>query len=63
MDQEEVFCEGFDGKEAFLNDNNIGSKATKICIFSTGLVHGFCEKMEILLTFVFMQNGSRKRVL
>ena len=37
-------------------------KTPKICLFPNGLVHGFCQKMDILLTFVFMQNGSRKSV-
>ena len=36
--------------------------AFKICIFPKGLVHGFGQKIEILLTFHFMQNTPRKRI-
>ena len=42
MDQEIVFYEGSERKEAFLDQ-----KTTKICFFLSGLVHGFCQKMEI----------------
>ena len=47
MDQEIVFCDGSEGIEAFLDHKNIDSKTTKICSFLKGLVHGFCQKIEI----------------
>ena len=36
------------------------TKSHKIRIFPKGLVHGFCEKFEILLTFRFIQNTPKK---
>ena len=47
MDQEIVFFEGSERKEAFLDQKKSAQKTTKICIFSKGLVHGFCQKMDI----------------
>ena len=38
------------------------SKTQGIPIFSKGLVHGFGQKFEILLTFCFMQNTPRKSI-
>ena len=38
------------------------SKTQRIPIFSKGLVHGFGQKFEILLTFCFMQNTPRKSI-
>ena len=38
------------------------SKTHKIGIFPKGLVHGFGQKFEILLTFRFMQNTPRKSI-
>ena len=49
-------------KQASLDNENIGSKTHKIGIFPKGLVHGFGEKFEILLTFRFMQNKPRKSI-
>ena len=46
-DQEVVFCEGLEGKKDFLDHKISTQKTTKIGIFSKGLVHGFCQKMEI----------------
>ena len=42
-------------KQAFLDNENIGFKNLKIGIFPKGLVHGYCQKFEILLTFRFNQ--------
>ena len=42
-------------KQAFLDNENIGFKNPKIGIFPKGLVHGFGQKFEILLTFRFNQ--------
>ena len=38
------------------------SKTHKIGIFSNGLVHGFGEKFEILLTLCFIHNTPRKSI-
>ena len=38
------------------------SKTHKTGIFPKGLVHGFGEKFEILLTFRFMHNTPRKSI-
>ena len=37
-------------------------KPTKLAFFPKGLVHGFGQKFEILLTFRFMQNTPRKSI-
>ena len=37
-------------------------KPTKLAFFPKGLVHGFGEKCEILLTFRFMQKTPRKSI-
>ena len=47
MDQEKVFCEFSERKEAFLDQKKSTQKTTKIFIFLKGLVDGFCQKMEI----------------
>ena len=47
MDQEIVFFEDSERKEAFLNQKTWDQKTTKICIFPKRLVHGLCEKKEI----------------
>ena len=36
------------------------TKSHKVRIFPKGLVHGFGEKFEILLTFCFIQNTPEK---
>ena len=36
------------------------TKSHKVRIFPKGLVHGFGEKFEILLTFCFIQNTPKK---
>ena len=50
-------------KEAFLNNENMGLKNPHNWhFFAKGLVHGFGQKFEILLTFRFMQNTPRKSI-
>ena len=117
MDQEKLFCKGSEGKEGFLDHNNIGSKnhqnwhffkevspwflskngdflifsfyakqvkkkcfgkvpkekkffqttkpsaekTTKICMFSKGLVHGFCQKTGDFLIFSFYAKWINKK--
>ena len=47
MDQEIVFFEGSERKEAFLEQKNIASSNLQNLHFLKGLVQGFCQKMEI----------------
>ena len=47
MDKEKVFFDGPEGKEELLGHKNIPSKIHQNLHFSKGLVHGFCQKMEI----------------
>ena len=47
-------------KQAFLNNENIGFKNPQNYIFGKGLLHGFGQKFEILLSFRFMKNTPRK---
>lgn len=35
-------------------------KGSKICLFPRGSIHGFCQKIAIFPTIVFMQNGQRR---
>ena len=37
-------------------------KPTKLAFFQKGLVHGFGQIFEIVLTFSFMQNAPRKSI-
>ena len=48
MDQQKVFFAGSERKKkAFLDKKKKAQKTTEICIFSKGLVHGICQKIEI----------------
>ena len=47
MDQQKVFCDAFERKQAFLDYKKISLKNPKIYIFPKGLFNGFCERMEI----------------
>ena len=38
------------------------SKTQKIGIYPKGLLHGFGEKFEIVLTFRFIQNTPKKSI-
>ena len=54
MDQEKVFFEGSERKEAFLEQKNIGSKKdTKICIFFKVVSLWFLSKNGEILIFRF----------
>ena len=63
IDRKKVFADVLDKKEAF-NDykNNCVKKKRKIRIFPNGLVHRFCQKFEISLTFIFKKNRPRKTI-
>ena len=47
MDQEIVFFEDSERKEACLNQKTWDQKTIKICISPKRLVHGLCQKIEI----------------
>ena len=54
MDQEKVFFEGSERKEAFLEQKNIGSKKNiKICIFFKVVSLCFLSKNGDILIFSF----------
>ena len=47
MDQGKEFFKSLERKEAFLEQKRSAQKTTIIGIFLKGLVHGFCQKIEI----------------
>ena len=56
-----MFFEGSERKEAFLEQKKHRvKKPPKSLIFSKRLVHGFCQKMEILLTFFLCKMDKEK---
>ena len=61
MDQEKVFFEGSETKEAFLDQKKSAQKSTKICIFSNWLVHGFCQKTGDFLILTFYAKWMKKK--
>ena len=48
--------------QAFLDNGNMDFKKCKNGIFPKGMVHDFGQNFEILLTFRFNQNTTRKRI-
>ena len=55
IEQENVFDDILEQKNAFLGYKNKKSKKSKIDIFPKGLTHGFGPKMTIFPTFFFRQ--------
>ena len=55
-----MFFEGSEGKETFLYYKNIGLKNPQICLFQKGLVHSFCQKMDIFLILCFYAKWIKK---
>ena len=55
IDQENVFYNILERKNAFLGYKNRKLKKSKINIFPKGLTHGFGPKMAIFLTYFFSQ--------
>ena len=53
IDQENVFYDILERKNAFLRYKNKSSKRRKIEIFPKGSTHGFSSKMDILQTLFF----------
>ena len=62
IDREKLFADVLDKKEAIKEYKNDCLRKTQIRISPKGLVHGFGEKFEILLTFRFMQKTPRKSI-
>ena len=60
IDQEKVFADVPDKKEAFKDYRTTVYEKRKIRIFPKGLVHRFGQKFEISSTLIFMQNRPRK---
>ena len=50
-------------KKPFWTTKTSVSKTHKIDIFPKGLVHGFGQKFQILLTFRFIQKYTEKKYL
>ena len=61
MDQKLEFFDGFERKEAFLDQKNIGSKNHKNLLVFKGVSPWFLSKNGDFLSLVFMQNKSGKR--
>ena len=60
--KENAFYDILERKNAFLGYRNKNLKSWKIDIFSNGLTHGFCAKMEIFPSFFFLGNIGRHNV-
>ena len=56
IEQENVFYDILERKNAFLAYKKTSSNRRKIDIFPNGLTHGFGHKMTIFPTFFFRQN-------
>ena len=62
MHAEKVFGEVLEKKNKnFIDYRNVDIKSPQICIFQTGLVHGFCQKLRFLHVF-FLCRMHRKKV-
>ena len=62
IDREKVFANVLDKKKPLKTIKTTVYEKRKIRIFPKGLVHGFGQKFEILLTFRFMPNTPRKSI-
>ena len=62
IDQEKVFADVLDKKEAFKDYKNNCLRKRKIRIFPKGRVHRFDQKLEISSTLIFMPNRPRKSI-
>ena len=62
MDQEKVFFEGSERKEAILDQKNMGSKNNQNLNFFQSGKSMVLSKNGVFLILVFMQNGSRTSV-
>ena len=62
IDQEKLFADVLDKKEAIKEYKNDCLRKTQIRISPKGLVHRFGKKCESSSTLVFMQNRPRKTI-
>ena len=62
IDREKVLPHVLDKKEALKDYKTTVYEKRKMRIFPKGLVHGFGQKLAILLTFRVMQNKPRKSI-
>ena len=62
IDREKVFADVLHKKKPLKTIKTTVYEKRKIRIFPKGLVHGFGQKLEILLRFCFMQNTPRKSI-
>ena len=62
IDQEKLFADVLDKKEAIKEYKNDCLRKTQIRISPKGLVHRFGQKFESSSTLVFMQNRPRKTI-
>ena len=63
IDQENVFYDIVERKNAFVGYKRRSSKSRRIDIFPKGLTHGFGPKMAIFATFFFRQYRPGKCLL
>ena len=61
MDDEKVFCEGSERKEAFLHHKNIGSKSNSNLNFFKGVSPWFQSKNEDFLIFSLFAERIKKK--
>ena len=62
IDQEKLFADVLDKKEAIKEYKNDCLRKTQIRISPKGLVHRFGQKFESSSSLVFMQNRPRKTI-
>ena len=62
IDREKLFGDVLDKRKPLKTIKTSGYEKRKIRIFPNGLVHGFGQKLKILLTFRFIQNTPRKSI-
>ena len=62
IDREKLFGDVVDKRKPSKTIKTSVYEKRKIRTFPNGLVHGFGQKFEILLTFRFMQNTPRKSI-
>ena len=62
IDQEKLFADVLDKKEAIKEYKNDCLRKTQIRISPKGLVYRFGQKFELFSTLVFMQNRPRKTI-
>ena len=58
--KKETFFDIVDRKECFLDHKKKVLKNSKKSTFSKGLVHGFCQKIDLFLIFFFLTKKSQK---